>query len=217
MAVVDLSLSDIFEDAFEQAGTMMSGGYDLKTARRSLTILLNEWSNRGLNLWTVEEGTIACVASTGTYTLPVDTIDIIDHSIRSLDGLTDYTIRRMAVGEWSQLSKKSQTGRPTSIFVERLTAPQLHLWPVPDEAYTLVYWRMRRMESISSGIAGDPDLPSRFVPALIAGLALRIARAKQNYAAMPELKLEYEQQFMLAAGEDRDRSAYRLRPAGLLV
>ena len=100
MAVIDLSLADVFEDAFEAAGSSFESGYDLKRGRRALTLLMAEWENRGLNLWTVEERTISCVSGTDTYVLPTDTIDLIEHQIRSTDGLTDYTIRRIAVGEY---------------------------------------------------------------------------------------------------------------------
>ena len=212
MAVQDLLLPDIFEEAFEMAGQSFSGGYDVRRARRALSLLMDEWGNRGLNLWTIEEKTISLVVGTDTYTLPTDTIDLIEHVIRTTDGLTDFNIRRIGIGQYARLAKKQQQSRPTIIYVERLKAPQVTLWPIPDRAYTLVYWCLTRLESIATGIAGSPDAPSRFRPALTAGIALRLARVGQRHDLVPDLALEYEKQFKLAADEDRDRSAYHITP-----
>jgi len=212
MAVVDLDLSDIFEEAFEMAGETFHTGYDVRRARRALNLLMDEWANRGLNLWTVDSGTIPCVVGTATYVLPADTVDLIDFVIRSTDGATDYTIRRLAVGEYSQLSKKTQQSRPTSIYVERLITPQLTLWPIPDDTYTLVYWRLARLEGLTTGVAGTPDVPSRFRPALCAGIAKRIAMTGVNKQLAPDLVREYEFQFGMAADEDRDRASYSITP-----
>ena len=88
MAVVTPDLPEIFEEAFERAGLDMKTGYDLKTARRSLNLLTLEWQNRGLNLWTIDAGTQALTAGTATYTMPTDTIDLIEHQNGTLDGAT---------------------------------------------------------------------------------------------------------------------------------
>ena len=212
MAVVDLDLYDVFEEAFEMAGSSYHTGYDIRKARRAMSFLMDEWANRGLNLWTIESGTILCVSGTTTYVLPVDTVDLIDHVIRSVDGVNDYTIRRIAVGEYSQYSTKNLAGRPTTIYIERTLAPQVTLWPVPDVAYTLAYWRLARIGSISSGTSGSTDMPSRFRPALCAGIAKRIAFVTQRLDLVPVLSAEYENQFLLAAEEDRDRADYNIKP-----
>jgi len=212
MAVVDIQLPDVFEEAFEMAGQSFSAGYDIRRARRALTLLMDEWGNRGLNLWTVEENTIPCVSGTATYALPTDTIDVIEHVIRTTDGLTDYAIRRIAVGEYARITKKQQTGRPTTIYVERTTAPQVTLWPVPDDVYSLVHWDLTRSQSIASGLAGDTNAPSRFRPAMTAGLAVRIARVSQRHDLIPDLSAEYEKQLRIAQDEDRDRASYWIKP-----
>ena len=212
MAVVDLDLSDIFEEAFEMAGESYHTGYDIRIARRALNFLMDEWANRGLNLWTVEERTISCVVGTATYVLPTDTVDLLEHVIRSTDGTLDYVIRRLAVGEYSNLTLKQQQSRPTTIYIERLVAPQVTLWPVPDDTYTLVYWALTRLEGLSSGTTGTPDMPNRFRPALCAGIAKRVAMVKQKLNLIPMLTQEYENQFQMAADEDRDRASYYARP-----
>ena len=218
MAVVTPDLPEIFEEAFERAGLEMRSGYDLKTARRSLNFLTLEWQNRGLNLWTIEPGTISLSSGTATYSLPSGTIDVIEMSLRTGTGVNqiDTNIERISVSNYSQQSNKNTTGRPTQAFVRRLaTETTITLWPVPDttDSYTLAYYRLRGIESISSGIAGSADVPPRFVPCLVAGLAYYIAmkRPEVNERVQP-LKQEYEFQFQLAAGEDRDSSSIQFVP-----
>lgn len=218
MAVVTPDLPEIFEEAFERAGLEMRTGYDLKTARRSLNLLTLEWQNRGLNLWTIEPGTISLTTGTATYAFPTDTIDVIEMSLRTGTGTNqiDTNIERISVSSYSQQSNKNTTGRPTQAFIRRLaTETTATLWPVPDstDTYTLAYYRLRGIESISSGVAGTADVPPRFVPCLVAGLAYYIAMKKPevNERVQP-LKQEYEFQFQLAAGEDRDSSSIQFVP-----
>ena len=218
MAVVTPDLPEIFEEAFERAGLEMRSGYDLKTARRSLNLLTLEWQNRGLNLWTIEPGTIALTSGTATYTLPEDTIDLIEMSLRTGSGENqiDSNVERISVSTYSQQTNKNTTGRPVQAFVRRLaTETTVTLWPVPDSAdtYTLAYYRLRGIESISTGVSGTADVPPRFVPCLVAGLAYYIAMKRPEVNdRVGALKQEYEFQFELAAGEDRDTSAIRFIP-----
>ena len=213
------TLNDLIEEAFERAGSQVRSGNDFRSARRSLSILVSEWANRGLNLWTLLEATMTLTAGVSTFSLPTDCIDVTDHSIRVGTGTsqTDYTIQRIGVGTWSNLSVKNQTGRPLQLFVERKIAPNIRVWPTPDTDYTLVYWYLRRMQDAGSTGTLTMDIPHRFIPALVAGLAYYTAMKKS--AVQPEimprvqfLQQEYEKQFDLAAGEDRDRSSLFLAP-----
>ena len=180
MAVVVPDLSELFEEAYERAGLTMRGGYDLKTARRSLNILTLEWQNRGLNLFTIDSGTIPLVQGTATYTLPANTIDIIEHQLRSGDGTSqqDTYISRISVSTYAQQTNKNTTSRPTQIFVQRLaTETTVTLWPVPDNStYTLFYFRLKGIDGLASGVGGEvTNIPPRFVQALVSGLAYYIA------------------------------------------
>jgi hypothetical protein len=218
MATVVPDLPEIFEEAFERAGLVMRSGYDLKTIRRSLNILTLEWQNRGLNLWTIEAGTATLTASTATYTLPTDTIDLIEHQVRTGTGTdqVDYQLERISVSTYAQQTNKNTEGRPTQIFVQRLaTSVTATLWPVPDlSTYSLTYYRLKGMDGMASGITGTADMPPRFVPALIAGLAFHMSMKKKEAAdRAPHLKREYEEQFALAAAEDSDRDSLYLVPA----
>lgn len=212
-------MPELFEEAFERAGLEMRSGYDLKTVRRSLNIMSLEWANRGLNLWTIEAGTEPLVAGTGTYTMPADTIDLIEHQLRTGTGTSqlDSDLQRSSVSTYAQQANKNLQGRPTQIYVQRLaTSTTVTLWPVPDATtpYTLAYYRLKGMDGLSSGIGSTvTSVPPRFVPALVAGLAYYIAAKKpQAQALVPMLKQEYEAQFALAASEDRDRASVRFVP-----
>ena len=210
----NLDIADLIEEAYERAGLEARTGYDYRTARRSLNIIAAAWSNRGLNLWTVEQGTAALVAGTATYNLPTDTIDLIETMCRvqSNGQNLDYTVDRIGVGDYASLPVKSTQGRPVQIYVERVLAPRFTLWPVPDQNYTLLYWRMRRIQDAGTA-ANIMDVPVRFVPCLAAGLAYHIAMKRpEAVQRLPFLKAEYEQQFQLAAEEDRGRESARFVP-----
>jgi hypothetical protein len=217
MAVVTPDMPEIFEEAFERAGLEMRTGYDLKTARRSLNLLTLEWQNRGLNLFTIEANTLAVTAGTATYTLPTDTIDIIEHQIRTGTGTNqiDTSLERVSVATYAQQTNKNTQGRPTQIYVQRLpTETKVTLWPVPDNttAYTISYFRLKGIDGLSSGVGTTiSSVPPRFVPCLVAGMAYYIAM-KKNPQMAANLKQEYEFQFQLAAGEDEETASIKFVP-----
>ena len=221
MAVIVPDLPELFEEAFERAGLEMRSGYDLKTVRRSLNLLALEWANRGLNLFTIEAGTLPLVAGQVTYTLPSGTIDIIEHQLRTGAGTSqvDTSLERISVSTYAQQTNKQITGRPTQIFVQRLaTSTTVTLWPTPDntQSYTLFYYRLKGIDGLATGIGADANMvPPRFVPALVSGLAYYIAMKKpEAMARVIPLKQVYEEQFDLAAMEDRDRSSVMFVPFG---
>ena len=220
MAVVVPDIPDLFEEAYQRAGLELRTGNDLRNARRSFNILTMEWQNRGLNLWTIEAGTQALTAGTATYTLPADTVDVIEHQIRTGTGTsqTDTNLTRVSVSTYAKQSAKNTTGKPTQIFIQRLAASTtVTLWPVPDSAstYTLSYYRIAGIDGISSGIDGTTTsfVPPRFVPCLVSGLAYYIAMIRPEVAnRVTPLKQEYEFQFELAAGEDAESASARFVP-----
>ena len=213
-AVWNLDIADLIEEAYERAGLEARTGYDFRTARRSLNIMSAEWSNRGLNLWTVQENALVLTPGVKTYSLADDTIDIIETMIRvtTSGSPLDYTVSRIGVGDYATLPNKNTTGRPLQIYVNRQVNPEYTLWPVPDLPYTILYWTMRRIQD-STTATDVMDMPVRFVPALIAGLAFQIAMKRPEAAArIPLLKQEYMEQFQLAAEEDRGREPARFVP-----
>ncbi len=219
-AVFNPEFRDLVEEAFERAGLELRTGYDLQTARRSMNFMALEWQNRGINLWTVEEGFKTLTPGTYAYTMPADTIDLLEHQLRtdacSTTGQTDYTLSRISVSDYAQLSNKLTQGMPLQIYVDRQrAAPVVYLWPVPDnsQCYTLVYWRMRRIQDVGAGGSNTIDVPARFLNCLVAGLAYYIAMKKPEAASrMGMLKQEYDLQWDLAAGEDREKASVRFVP-----
>jgi|TARA_R110002153_G_scaffold266339_1_gene429558 hypothetical protein len=214
----NMDFTEIAEEAWERAGREMRSGYDLRTARRSMNLMTIEWQNRGINMWTIDEGTINLVDGTSEYTLPADTIDLMEHQIRTGAGnqatQSDLTISRISVSTYAAIPNKLSRGRPIQLYIERLRdAPKVNLWPVPDnDNYVLYYWRMRRIEDAGSGVQTS-DMNFRFLPVLVAGLAFYIAMKIPELAdRISMLKQAYEEQFALAAGEDREKTSARFVP-----
>ena len=220
-SVFDLDISEIVEEAFDRCGLKLRTGYDMKTAVRSLNLLTIEWANRGTNFWTVEEGTSAITAGTGSVVLPADTVDLIEYWIRTGSGenQNDLSISRISVSQYSNLPNKNSTGRPVNIFIDKQrNAPVAYLWPVADQNYTFAYRRLRRIEDAGTSGGLTADTPFRFLPCLVAGLAYQISmKYPEALHRAPMLKAEYETQWDLAQSQDRDRAALRLIPGGYSV
>jgi hypothetical protein len=292
----NLNLNDLIEEAFERCGLELRTGYDFKTARRSLNLLTVEWANRGINLWTVEQGQITMNTGQATYALPNDTIDLLDQTIRQNNGTTnqiDINISRISEPTYMTIPNKLTQGRPIQVWINRqsgqtntvasttlngaidaddtaitltstvglatsgfikvdnetivysnisgnqllncsrgqdntiaaphLTAasvftqnlPSINVWPTPNPGggYVFVYYRLRRMQDAGTGVT-DQDIPFRFIPCMVAGLAYYISMKKPEVAPdrIMMLKQDYEQQFQLAAEEDREKAPIRFVP-----
>lgn len=217
-ATFNLDLSEIVEEAFERCGSELRTGYDLRTARRSLNLLFADWANRGVNMWTFEQGQQVLTPGTATYTLPADTVDLIEHVVRTGAGSSstqqDLTITRISVSTYATLPNKLAQGRPIQIWIERLNTPQFTVWPVPDnsQTYTLVYWRLRRIQDAGNG-TNTMDMPFRFIPAMIAGLAYYLSmKLPGAMDRMGVLKQQYDETWQLASDEDREKAAVRFVP-----
>jgi len=215
-ATFNLDLNQIVEEAFERCGSEMRTGYDLRTARRSLNLLMAEWANRGINLWTIDEGTVSLTADTITYNLPADTIDLLEQVIRTGTGTNqeDINITRISASSYGVIPNKNSTGRPNQVWINRqVTQPTISVWPVPeDNTYTFVYWALKRIEDAGTGVTNQ-DIPFRFLPCLVAGLAFYLSLKIPNAGDRTQfLKQEYEEQWVLASTEDREKSDLRLVP-----
>jgi hypothetical protein len=218
-------------------------GYDLRTARRSLNLLTVEWSNRGVNLWTIENGEIPLIANQVSYELPIDTIDLLEHVTRTGTGTSqaDLTITRISVSTYATIPNKLATGRPIQVWVDRQSGatyppggrpngtntttgvdhPKIYVWPAPDQGsisspyYTFVYWRMRRIQDAGNGITTQ-DIPFRFLNCMIAGLAYYLA-IKVAPDRVAVLKEQYDEQWRYASEEDRDKAAVRFVPRRMFI
>lgn len=296
----NLDLNNLIEEAFERAGTELRSGYDMRTARRSLNLLTIEWANRGINLWTIEQGQIALTTGQGLYPLPADTIDILDANIRQNNGIqsnqTDIAISRISESTWSSIPNKLAQGRPVQFWFNRQTGqsnlstatlastvtatattipvsnassltttgfikidsetigysnvsgnnlinvfrgqngttaashtaaapitvqnlPAVNLWLTPDAGggpYTYVFYRLRRVQDAGTNGTVEPDIPFRFLPCMVAGLAFYMAqKLPDGQARLGFLKQEYEEQWMMASTEDREKASIRFVPRNM--
>ena len=219
----NMDFTEIAEEAWERAGREMRSGYDLRTARRSMNLLTIEWQNRGINMWTIDSGTINLVSGTATYDLPADTIDLLEQVIRTNSGnvstQSDLTLSRISVATYATIPNKLSQGRPIQIYIDRARDnPTATVWPVPDQGtadsptYVLKYYRMRRIQDAGTGIQ-TADVNFRFLPCLVAGLAYYVAmKDPELVTRLPILKAAYEEAFELAAGEDREKATISLIP-----
>ena len=214
----ELDVADYVEEAFERCGLELRTGYDLKTANRSLNLMLAEWANRGLNQWTINQKTLPMVKDTTSYTIdttnPTATIDVLDVFIRETMGgvSTDVPLTRMSRSEYANLSTKTSTGKPNQYFVDKQINPTITVWPAPDQTskYDLYLNVRSRMDDADAG-ANTLQVPFRFYPCLAAGLAYYIAlkRAPEKVAMLKQL---YEEEFERALSQDQDRVSFRVAP-----
>lgn len=206
----ELNVADIIEEAYERCGLEARTGYDFKSARRSLNLMFADWANRGVNLWTVKQGTQALTAGTATYALTADYTDLLEVVLRRSG--TDYELSRMSRGEYLTIPSKTTQGRPSQYYFNRQTIPEITLWATPDSSTdTLVYYYIKRIEDADT-LVNTADTPFRFYPCMIAGLAYYIAMKKAP-DRIQLLKAVYEEEFQRAADEDEDRVPLKLQPS----
>lgn len=229
------NLNEVFEEAFERCGLELRTGYDFRTARRSMNFMLTEWANRGINLWTIEQGSVNLVQGQTTYDLPIDTVDLLEHVIRTDSGQgpnqTDLNITRISVSTYSTIPNKLAQGRPIQVWVNRQSGqkvgsevavpkyPQINVWPCPDQGtaqqpyYIFYYWRLKRLFDAGDG-TNVVDIPFRFLNAMVAGLAYMIAVKKPEVdpQRVAGLKMMYDEAWQLAADEDREKAPIRFVP-----
>ena len=203
-----LDVSDVIEEAYELIGLEMRTGYDARKARRSLNVMFQDWMNRGVNLWTVNEVNLTLTSGTDTYTLNAYDVDLMEVAIRR-SGI-DYTMDRITREDYLNIPNKTQTGRPTQIYLERSSTPTISVWPVPDAADTLISYRVQRIED-ADALSNDVDVPSRFIPAMVSGLAYYMALKNAPDRAQMAKQI-YEEDFARAANEDSEWGSLMIRP-----
>jgi hypothetical protein len=220
----NLDLTELVEEAFERCGAELRSGYDLRTARRSLNLLFADWANRGVNLWTVAQSSITLVPGTATYNLPTDTVDLLEHVIRTGAGnastQADLTITRISVSTYATIPNKLSQARPIQVYINRQApTPNITVWPIPDasQTYTFVYWYLRRIQDAGTGV-NTMDVPFRFIPCMVAGLAYYLSMKIPNaIERMQVLKAQYDEAWDLASSEDREKAAVRFVPRQMFI
>jgi hypothetical protein len=206
----NLDVGEIIEEAYERCGLEVRTGYDARTARRSLNLMFADWANRGLNLWTVKQGTITLTTAQAQETLTADVVDILEVTLRR-DG-TDYEVERISRGEYATLPNKTTQGRPSQFYFDRQITPVINLWAVPENSTDqLIYYYVQRLQDADS-LVNTTDMPFRFYPCMVAGLAYYMAM-KRAPERMQMLKAVYEEEFQRAAEEDEARVPLKLQPS----
>ena len=206
----NLDIAEIVEEAYERCGLEVRTGYDAKTARRSLNLMFAEWANRGLNLWTVDSKEITLAQGQASYTFLPDVVDLLDVVVRRNN--TDYEVQRISRGEYTTLPNKTTQGRPSQYWFNRQIDPVINLWAVPENSTdVLIYYYVERIED-AGGYTNTSDLPFRFFPCMVAGLAYYLAM-KRAPDRIQMLKTVYEEEFQRAADEDQGRTPLKLQPS----
>ena len=209
-----LDVADTIEEAYERIGKELRTGYDARTARRSLNLLLQDLSNRQVNLWKLVETSQALVAGTASYTLDAKITDIQNVVLRRAG--IDTTMHRLGQSEYQKRPNKTTQSRPSQYWLERLSTPVLHVYPAPENSTdTVQFYAMERIEDITAS-QETVDIPSRFGPAITSGLSYWLA-VKKNPQVAPMMKAIYDEDLKNAMDEDRERVSLRLVPARSLV
>ena len=206
----NLDVAEVIEEAYERCGLEVRTGYDAKTARRSMNLMFADWANRGLNLWTVKEANFTVTQGTSEYSLAADIVDVLDVVIRRSG--TDYELQRISRGDYATLPNKSTQGRPSQFWLDRQITPVMYLWSTPENSTDQVrYYYVRRI-SAELRLVNTTDMPFRFYPCMVAGLAYYMAM-KRAPDRIQMLKSVYEEEFQRAADEDQGRTPLKLQPS----
>ena len=205
----ELDVAEYIEEAYERCGLQMRTGYDIRTAKRSLNLMLSEWANRGLNQWTIDQRTQTVAENDTEYDLGTDVIDILSAAVRRSS--VDYSLSRISRDSYLSIANKTTTGRPTQFFLDRQITPNLKIWPAPENSTDVIYYdALTRIQDADTAV-NTLEVPFRFYPCLTAGLAYYLA-VKKVPERVQMLKVIYEEEFERAMGEDRDRSSFTVTP-----
>lgn len=208
-----LSIVEMIEEAYERIQIDPRAGYDMRSAKRSLNILLSEWTNRGLTLWTVEQGTYPLPTGTSSVVMNTSYYDVLDAALRdtSVTPNFDITLDRISPTDYLSNPFKDMRGFPTQFVVNRtFNSATITVWQVPNRDYTLVVNQLKIVPTVL-GYTSAVEIPERYQAAMISGLAHQLA-LKKNPGRSPELKAYYEEDFERASAEDRDRSSFFVAP-----
>jgi len=216
----NLDLSDIMEEAYDLAGLELRSGYDYRGAKRALNLVFLEWQNKGLNLWTIEQGTSILTAGTGAYTIATSAIEVVDAFIRTnagnVDKQFDQRLNRISKTEYNHQANKLNQAKPTQFYVDKGTdGITVGLWSTPDsnETYTLVYDYIQRIEDTGDPASNNADVPTRYLPCLTYALAYNIAcKSPEAQQRVPMIRQRYNELWQEVSDADRERASVRFVP-----
>ena len=216
----NLDISDIMEEAYDLCGLELRSGYSYRGAKRALNLVFLEWQNKGLNLWTIEQGSATLVAGTSTYTAESSTLDIVDVSIRTnagdIDDQFDQRLNRISRTEYNHQASKLTQSKPTQFYVDKDNdSVKIVLWATPDsaETYTLIYDYVKRIEDVGTVASNNADVPTRYLPCLTYALAYNLAcKSPEAIQRIPMIRQRYMELWDEVSDADREKAAVRFVP-----
>ena len=210
----NLDIDEVIQEATEMIGGEDTLGHEAASARRSINLMLKDWQNRGVLLWSTSVSNVTVSASVANYSLSSSTVDALEVVINRDD--TDLQLERITPEEYLLIPNKTQKGRPNQYSIRRgRDNPVLSLWPLPDNSTDVLKIELvSELQDVNKSAIQNADLPKRFLPCLTCGLAYYMAMKRplvpENRIMM--LKTNYEELLMRAMEEDRERASMYLRP-----
>tara|TARA_R100000781_G_scaffold23046_5_gene17020 strand:+ start:115 stop:813 length:699 start_codon:yes stop_codon:yes gene_type:complete len=216
----NLDISDIMEEAYDLCGLELRSGYSYRGAKRALNLVFLEWQNKGLNLWTIEQGSATLVAGTSSYNAESSTLDIVDVSIRTnagdIDDQFDQRLNRISRTEYNHQASKLTQSKPTQFYVDKDNdSVKIVLWATPDsaETYTLIYDYVKRIEDVGTVASNNADVPTRYLPCLTYALAYNLAcKSPEAIQRVPMIRQRYMELWDEVSDADREKAAVRFVP-----
>ena len=209
-----MDIDEVIQEATEMIGGEPTLGHEPKSARRSINLLLQDWQNRDIMLWTAETSTFTVSVSTTTYSLASSSIDVLE-AVVNRDNV-DIQLERISMQEFLKIPNKKQTGRPTQYAVRHeRDNPEIYLWPLPENSTDKVKVELiRYMQDVNKSAIQTPDVSRRFLPCLTAGVAYYMSMKRPNVdmQRIAMIKTEYEERLSRALEEDRERVSLLIRP-----
>jgi|TARA_R100000656_G_scaffold771_2_gene1269 hypothetical protein len=207
------NVAEWIEEAYERCGLEMRTAYDARTARRSLNILFADWANRGLNQWTISNVSQTLTEGTESYSLNAYVVDVLDVVLRRTKNsvVTDYQMSQIGRSEYWNIPSKANKARPTQYFLDKQETPKIYVWPAPENSTDIIKMnQILRIEDADTSV-NDVQVPFRFYPCLVAGLAYYISQ-KRAPDRIQILKGMYEEEFARALAQDESRASLMVKP-----
>jgi len=210
----NLDIDEVIQEAMEMIGGEDTLGHEPASARRSINLMLRDWQNRGILLWTTSVSSITVIASTGDYSLAGSTLDALEVVLNRDD--TDIQLNRLSSEEYLLIPNKTQTGRPMQYSIRRgRDNPVMSVWPLPENSTDVLKVEIfSELQDVNRSATQNADVPKRFLPCLTMGLSyyMSMKRANVDPTRIQMLKANYEETLSRALLEDRERTSMRVVP-----
>ena len=210
----NLDIDEVIQEAMEMIGGEYTLGHEPASARRSINLMLRDWQNRGILLWTTSVSSITVIASTGDYSLAGSTLDALEVVLNRDD--TDIQLNRLSSEEYLLIPNKTQTGRPMQYSIRRgRDNPVMSVWPLPENSTDVLKVEIfSELQDVNRSATQNADVPKRFLPCLTMGLSyyMSMKRANVDPTRIQMLKANYEETLSRALLEDRERTSMRVVP-----